>query len=164
MTDEATQATAENLRADFLNTNSNYQRWKVLNRAIAWAVAASENAAHHREAAKRDKARQTINVRVSMDDERPILRQVVDGMVRGGSTRGLGVSTLVGEKCQGQERRIRAGDIVTWDGDEEGWIVEVVRCDGRAVILPLGEDYALARTVVTIEDVWPPAGVAGTAV
>jgi hypothetical protein len=53
MADEDIQATAENLRADFLNTNSNYQRWKVLNRAIAWAVAASENANHYRAAALR---------------------------------------------------------------------------------------------------------------
>jgi len=48
MTDEATQATTENLRADFLNATTNHQRWKVLNQAIDWAVAASENADHYR--------------------------------------------------------------------------------------------------------------------
>ena len=44
MSDESIQATAENLRADFLNASTNHQRWKVLNRAIDWAVAASESA------------------------------------------------------------------------------------------------------------------------
>jgi hypothetical protein len=47
MTDEATQVTAENLRADFLNATTTHQRWKVLNRAIDWAMTASENAQHH---------------------------------------------------------------------------------------------------------------------
>jgi hypothetical protein len=48
MTDEAIQATAENLRADFLNAPTTAERWKVLNAAIDWAVAASENADHYR--------------------------------------------------------------------------------------------------------------------
>jgi hypothetical protein len=53
MTDEATQATAENLRADFLNATTTHQRWKVLNQAIEWAVAASENARAARSAPER---------------------------------------------------------------------------------------------------------------
>jgi hypothetical protein len=44
MSDENIQATAENLRADFLNATTTHARWRVLNRAIEWAVAASENA------------------------------------------------------------------------------------------------------------------------
>lgn len=52
MSDESIQATAENLRADFLNATTTHQRWKVLNRAIKWAVAASENADHHRQKAQ----------------------------------------------------------------------------------------------------------------
>jgi hypothetical protein len=48
MSDESIQATAENLRAEFLNATTTHQRWKVLNRAIDWAVAASESAAHYR--------------------------------------------------------------------------------------------------------------------
>jgi hypothetical protein len=48
MTAESIQATAENLRADFLNATSTAKRWKVLNRAIDWAVTASENAEHER--------------------------------------------------------------------------------------------------------------------
>ena len=44
MTEDTKQITADNLRADFLNATTNWQRWKVLNRALDWAVAASENA------------------------------------------------------------------------------------------------------------------------
>lgn len=47
MSEEAIQATAENLRADFLNATTTHQRWKVLNRALEWAVAASENVDHY---------------------------------------------------------------------------------------------------------------------
>lgn len=52
MSDESIQETAENLRADFLNATTTHQRWKVLNRAIDWAVAASENADHYRQKAQ----------------------------------------------------------------------------------------------------------------
>lgn len=52
MADESIQATAENLRADFLNATSTAERWKVLNRAIEWAVAASENTDHYRQKAQ----------------------------------------------------------------------------------------------------------------
>ena len=52
MSDESIQATAENLRADFLNATSTAERWKVLNRAIEWAVAASENTDHYRQKAQ----------------------------------------------------------------------------------------------------------------
>lgn len=44
MADESIQATAENLRADFLNATTTHQRWKVLNKALDWAVTANENA------------------------------------------------------------------------------------------------------------------------
>ena len=43
--EDTNQISADNLRADFLNATTNWQRWKVLNRALDWAVAASENAA-----------------------------------------------------------------------------------------------------------------------
>ena len=52
MSDESTQATAENLRADFLNATTTHARWGVLNRAIEWAVTASENADHYRQKAQ----------------------------------------------------------------------------------------------------------------
>ena len=48
MSAESIQATAENLRADFLNATTTYQRWQVLNEAIEWALAATENADHER--------------------------------------------------------------------------------------------------------------------
>ena len=57
MSDESIQATAENLRADFLNATSTAERWKVLNRAIEWAVAASENTDHYRQKAQTDEHR-----------------------------------------------------------------------------------------------------------
>ena len=52
MSDESIQATAENLRADFLNATSTAERWKVLNRTIEWAVAASENTDRYRQKAQ----------------------------------------------------------------------------------------------------------------
>ena len=67
MSDESIQATAENLRADFLNATTTHQRWKVLNRAIDWAVAASENAEAHRQ-----KAWVRHSERVLSDGERAI--------------------------------------------------------------------------------------------
>ena len=48
MTEDTKQITADNLRADFLNATTNWQRWNVLNRALDWAMAASENAEHWR--------------------------------------------------------------------------------------------------------------------
>jgi hypothetical protein len=48
MSDDAINATAERMRADFLNATTTHQRWKVLERAISWAVVASENANHYR--------------------------------------------------------------------------------------------------------------------
>lgn len=155
MVDEATQATAENLRADFLNATTTHQRWKVLNRALDWAVAASENADHYSSLLAARDQKHTVNLTLDSAD---LVERVRAQIAEGGLARGPGVSALVGEKVEGEERRIRAGDIVTWDGDEEGWIVEVVRRDGRATILPLGDDYALARTTVNIQDVWPPTG------
>jgi hypothetical protein len=161
MTDEATQATVENLRADFLNATTTAERWKVLNRAIDWAVAASENADHYSSLLATRDQKHTVNLTLDSAD---LVERVRAQIAEGGLARGFGAPSLVGEKVEGEERRIRAGDIVTWDGEEEGWIVEVVRRDGRAVILPLGDDYELARTVVAIEDVWPPASAAGAAV
>lgn len=52
MSDDHIQEAAEDLRADFLNATTTHQRWKVLNRAIDWAVAASENADHYRQKAQ----------------------------------------------------------------------------------------------------------------
>lgn len=54
MSDESIQAGAEILRADFLNASTNHQRWKVLNRAIDWAVAASESADWYRQQAQKE--------------------------------------------------------------------------------------------------------------
>lgn len=56
MTEDTNQISADNLRADFLNANTNWQRWKVLSRALDWAVAASENADAYRR--QRDELRQ----------------------------------------------------------------------------------------------------------
>lgn len=44
MTDSTAHTTADNMRADFLNASNNWQRWKILNRALGWAVTATENA------------------------------------------------------------------------------------------------------------------------
>ena len=57
MTEDITQISADNLRADFLNATTNWQRWKVLNRALNWATAASENADAARQQAEEMKAR-----------------------------------------------------------------------------------------------------------
>jgi hypothetical protein len=145
MSDESIQATAENLRADFLNATTTHARWHVLNRAIEWAVAASENADHYRQ--KAQSKEHTVNLTLDSADlvEERHFRDVV----------------VRGSLFAGEERHIRAGDIVTWDGEDEGWIVEVVRRDARVTILPLGDDYALARTTVAIQDVWPPDNVIG---
>lgn len=47
MTEDKIKISADNLRADFLNANTTWERWKVLNRALEWATAASENANAH---------------------------------------------------------------------------------------------------------------------
>ena len=61
--DDAIQATADNLRADFLNADSNWARWKVFNRALYWAVTAAENA---------DAARRAVQERDAQDRDRRI--------------------------------------------------------------------------------------------
>jgi hypothetical protein len=63
MTEDTNQITADNLRADFLNATTNWQRWKVLNRALDWAVTASENA---------DAARRAVQEREAQDRDRRI--------------------------------------------------------------------------------------------
>lgn len=45
MCEDTARITADNLRADFLNATTTWERWKILNRALDWAVAASETAA-----------------------------------------------------------------------------------------------------------------------
>lgn len=57
MTEDTNQITADHLRAEFLNASTNWQRWKVLNKALDWAVTASENAAAAREQATELKER-----------------------------------------------------------------------------------------------------------
>lgn len=42
MTEDTRQITADNLRADFLNAKTNYERWRAFNEALDWAVTASE--------------------------------------------------------------------------------------------------------------------------
>jgi hypothetical protein len=114
VTEDTNQITADNLRADFLNATTNWQRWKVLNRALDWAVAASENAEAYR---------QRSNVRYG---ERAI--------------------------CSG-DQSLSVGDVVTWDGEEEGWIVREIGRGGEAVvILPLGDDWELGQQVVDVRD------------
>jgi hypothetical protein len=68
MSDESIQATAENLRADFLNATTTHARWLVLNQAIDWAVAASENADHYRQKAQ-PKSCTGTNVRIMVSDD-----------------------------------------------------------------------------------------------
>lgn len=57
MTKDTIQITADSLRADFMNATTSWARWQVLNRALEWAVAASENAEHSRREAAELKAR-----------------------------------------------------------------------------------------------------------
>jgi hypothetical protein len=57
MTEDTKQTAADNLRADFLNAETTWARWKVLNQALDWAVAASENADSYRRLAEDLKAR-----------------------------------------------------------------------------------------------------------
>jgi hypothetical protein len=119
MSDKSTQATAENLRADFLNATTTHARWRVLNRAIDWAVAASENATHYRQKAQ-TKSHTGTNVRIMVsDDSDPEAVQTFRDLCNGGVVRGHG--GLMGEKVEGEERRIRAGDTVTWAGNEGVW-------------------------------------------
>lgn len=49
--------TADKLRAEFLNATTNWQRWKILNRALQWALDASENAEYLRAQCEDLKAR-----------------------------------------------------------------------------------------------------------
>ena len=124
MTEDTKQITADNLRADFLNATTTWQRWQVLNRALDWAVAASENADAHLRAVE-------------------TLRK--QGYVRHGE-----------RIISNGEHTIRAGDVVTWDGDEEGWIVRAIREHGDMVeIVPLGGDWVLGRTLVKAEALLP---------
>ena len=54
------------------------------------------------------------------------------------------------------EHTIRAGDIVTWDGDEDGWIVKAIREHGGLVeIARLRDDWYVNRTVVWAEALLP---------
>lgn len=200
MSDESIQATAENLRADFLNATTTHQRWKVLNRAIEWAVAASENADLLRQKAQAKEHTVTLSVdsaKVSDD----LIARVHEAIRRteaeapapalGGSARGPGGFSLVGEKVEGEEHpqffgqtfddplivnsvthpddtrqepcdaltnvdgcTLSAGDVVTWNGEEEGWVVRHVFRNGTAAIVPLGDDGALGEQVVDAEDLW----------
>ena len=122
MTEDTKQITADNLRADFLNATTNWQRWNVLNRALDWAVAASENADAYRQKAEE-------------------LNTAAEG--KRNDVFGLAV----------EDKTVFAGDIVTWDGDEKGWIVRAVRPHGGMVeIVPLGDDWELGRTLVQAEE------------
>lgn len=48
MAEDTNRITADNLRADFLNATTNWDRWRVLNLALDWALAATENANRER--------------------------------------------------------------------------------------------------------------------
>lgn len=85
MTAESIQATAENLRADFLNATTTHARWRVLNRAIDWAVAASENADHYRQ--KAQSKEHTVNIKLSAEEARKALERAAAQLARGGHIR-----------------------------------------------------------------------------
>jgi len=144
MTDEATQATAENLRADFLNAITTAERWKVLNRAIDWAVAASENPDHYRQQAQSKE--HTVNLKLDSAD---VVERVRAQLAAGGLARGPGVSALVGEKVEGEERQIRPGDVVrhsdygAGDGDDPWVVLSLVEGTKLVEVAPLRDDYAL---------------------
>jgi hypothetical protein len=104
MTDEATQATAENLRADFLNATTTAARWKVLNAAIDWAVAASENADHYRQKAQAKE--HTVNIRVDSGALAERVARMASPFASGGVVQGHG--GLIGE---------RAGEAVVSDAE-----------------------------------------------
>lgn len=120
MTEDTIKISADNLRADFLNASTTWERWKVLNRALEWATAATENGDAYRKQAQ--EMQQKVGAR---DGERYL-------------TYG--------------DRTIRAGDIVTWEDEEEGWIVRRVTLEGLCEILPLGDDWALGTQKVRATD------------
>ena len=124
MTEDTRQITADNLRADFLNANTTAERWKILNRALDWAVAASENASAQ-------------------------LRAVE-------TLRGQGYVRHGERILSNGEHPIRVGDVVTWEGDEEGWIVKGIRESGDLIeIVRLCEDWRMSMTVVWAEALFP---------
>ena len=123
MTEDTKQITADNLRADFLNATSNWQRWKVLNRALDWAVAASENADHYRQQAQKEREK---------------------GYVRHGE-----------RILSNGDHTIRAGDVVTWDGEEEGWIVRRICSDMTVEIVLLDDDWRIGAQAVPAKDLFP---------
>ena len=57
MTEDTSKISADNLRAEFMDATTNWQRWKVLNKALDWAVVASENAVYYRQKAAELQAR-----------------------------------------------------------------------------------------------------------
>lgn len=116
MITESIQATAENLRADFLNATTTAERWKVLNEALDWAMAASENADHYRQQAQAKE--HTVNLTLDSAD---LVERVRAQIAEGGLARGPGVSVLVGEKVEGEQHVFREGDTVTWVGSEGAW-------------------------------------------
>jgi hypothetical protein len=82
-TETAAEATAENLRADFLNATTAHARWRVLNRALQWALDASESADFLR---CQRAAEQTVALKVDVTDSRDAVaemeRQLADLEVR----------------------------------------------------------------------------------
>ena len=103
MSDESIQATAENLRAEFLNATTTHQRWKVLNQAIDWAVTASENVAVYRRAAA---AAHSVTVQVDSGALAERVARMVSPFASGGVVQGHG--GLMGE---------RAGEAVVTDAE-----------------------------------------------
>jgi hypothetical protein len=92
MTEDTNQTTADNLRADFLNATTNWQRWKVLNQALDWALAASENAEHFRRSAEDLKARaegKNVTVTLRAEDVSPAVHRAVEQqLAKGGFVHG----------------------------------------------------------------------------
>lgn len=113
MTDTSIKISADNMRADFLDANTTWERWKILNRALEWATAASENA----DQLRRDRGRQYF---------------------------------IHGERILASDtHEIRAGDVVTWGGEEEGWIVRRVVDAAHVEIIPLGVNWNLGAQIIT---------------
>lgn len=50
------------------------------------------------------------------------------------------------------DRAICVGDVVTWDGEQDGWIVRAIEDDLRVRITPLVDDWGLGEQIVDAED------------
>lgn len=136
MSDETIAATAENLRADFLNANTTSQRWKVLNGALQWAMDASENAKYLR----RQK------------------RDIEDSLTRVQGERDR-YKALLSEACNADDgppgERVKPGEIVRkkFDPSKGDVIVHTIGGDGSVYVIPLYEGWHMEEEIVKPEDI-----------